>query len=299
MTKRVGVVIGRFQVPEITTGQSALIRHAQDHSDELVILLGSSPEMYTKRNPLPHWLRASLISNFYPRATILPLRDRENNELWSADVDRLLDAVCLGAEITLYGGRDSFLPHYVGRFPKQEHKTPYEETGTLVRAALKSADDTTYEFARGIIHAIENQFTRVMPVIDVAIMKPLDTRQHVLMGRKKSEEQPTGYRFVGGFVDPGDTTLEYAVIREVREETDCEISSPRYVGSYRINDWRYRNTPETVLTTLFKADYLWGHIQPKDDINELKWIPLDELLENTLPIHQVLVKALLEDRDKL
>jgi NADH pyrophosphatase NudC (nudix superfamily) len=36
------------------------------------------------------------------------------------------------------------------------------------------------------------------------------------------------------------------------------------------------------MTTLFKCNYLWGSIEPSQEISELKWFDLDENLLNLI-----------------
>jgi bifunctional NMN adenylyltransferase/nudix hydrolase len=69
--------------------------------------------------------------------------------------------------------------------------------------------------------------------------------------------------------------LEAAARRELLEETHIEVSSLEYVGSFLVDDWRYRNEVDKIMTTVFIARYMFGAIQPDDDIEELRWFQLD------------------------
>jgi nicotinamide mononucleotide adenylyltransferase len=52
---RVGVLIGRFQVPELTEGHKKIIDYVQEHHSQVVILLGRPDGVRsTKRNPFDH-----------------------------------------------------------------------------------------------------------------------------------------------------------------------------------------------------------------------------------------------------
>jgi 8-oxo-dGTP pyrophosphatase MutT (NUDIX family) len=73
-----------------------------------------------------------------------------------------------------------------------------------------------------------------------------------------------GIPLVGGFVDPNDSSLEAAARREVMKEAHIEIATVEYVGSYRVDDWRFLREVDKIMTTVFVADYKSGHIQPDD-----------------------------------
>ena len=92
------------------------------------------------------------------------------------------------------------------------------------------------------------------------------------LARKKND--PKGkWRFIGGFVDINkDETLEEAVKREVLEETNSlGVGEPIYIGSAKIDDWRYRNEQDGIMTSLFVIPYLFGAPKATDDIDELEW----------------------------
>ena len=51
-------------------------------------------------------------------------------------------------------------------------------------------------------------------------------------------------------------------VREVMEETGADIGQPRYVWSGIVDDWRYRDESDKILTTLFEAPYIFGPVKP-------------------------------------
>jgi bifunctional NMN adenylyltransferase/nudix hydrolase len=85
---------------------------------------------------------------------------------------------------------------------------------------------------------------------------------------------PADRRFRG----PTDASLEAAARREVMEEAHIEISTPVYAGSFLVDDWRYRHEVDKIVSTLFVAEYMYGAIQPDDDIEELRWFRLNRAL---------------------
>ena len=112
----------------------------------------------------------------------------------------------------------------------------------------------------------------------------------VLLGKRNSEPK---YRICGGFVNPRET-LEDAARREFREEAGVELTEPQYIKSFVVDDWRYRSEVDSITTSLFMAEIKDGTPVPGDDIDELRWFPLDgriiyELVEEHKPLVQYVV----------
>ena len=132
---KVGVVVGRFQVAELTEGHKALINQALSENNDVIIFLGSEQkDALSKRNPLPFEVRKNMIlsefKDFEYKISIYPLEDKHFFPLWVANLDSMI--ISLGEAIrptnfnpmgedtiisknvyTLYGGRDSFLKGYI------------------------------------------------------------------------------------------------------------------------------------------------------------------------------------------
>jgi len=152
---------------------------------------------------------------------------------------------------------------------------------------------------------VEKDFGVRYPVafhtVDAAITRPTNPpvevgvrgEEEVLLIQKHGE---TSWRFPGGFVDPGDFSAEFAVKREATEETGgMETGQPIYLGSFKIDDPRYRNSPHKIITSFFELRYLWGHEKAGDDAAQANWFKLSELKANPSlqnPIHKDLFEAL-------
>lgn len=133
----------------------------------------------------------------------------------------------------------------------------------------------------------------VFPTVDVAIYRDVDGRpvelQHNeakaigrewLLVRKPAEKL---WRLCGGFVDVADESFEMAARREVHEELGCEVGRLRYVGSFRVDDPRYREKLDKIVTALFVAAYVDGPIRPADDVGEAQWF-------STVDLNQIVVE---------
>lgn len=116
-----------------------------------------------------------------------------------------------------------------------------------------------------------NRYPTVFATVDVVIRKG----EKLLLGRKAHQSK---FRFVGGFTDPAlDNSYEDAAKREAKEETGIEVKTVKYLGSTRIDDPRYRNTPDCIITHLFEATEWSGEPVASDDIAELQWFDSKQL----------------------
>jgi bifunctional NMN adenylyltransferase/nudix hydrolase len=154
-----GVIIGRFQVPELTLGHKALIVKAYEHFDQVGFLLGCCPA--DKNNPLPFSARFHMLEEWDPvfvwAITDVPGYD----DIWSTAVDQTVAGLCNDheidpADVVLVGGRQSFIPHYSGGFPTLQIPVWVGRSGTQVREAVAQDIIDSDNFRKGIIWAVHN-----------------------------------------------------------------------------------------------------------------------------------------------
>ena len=265
--------------------ESVLAKH-----DKVVLFLGVSPTLSTKRNPLDFLSRKVMFEEQYGNriSVILPLNDKKSDEIWSKQVDtKIREAFPIGS-VVLYGSRDSFIPHYLGNHKVIELIPSSMVSATEIRNSVSKKVERTKEFRAGVIYACYNSFDLVHPVIDVAIMN--DDETQVLLGRKHQEDK---FRFIGGFADVSDENLEQTVRREAFEETGLDIGGITYIASMKVRDWRYRSDAErSIMTSFFKAKKVSGYAKGADDLAEVKWfnvadLKIDELVDEH---NQLLIK---------
>lgn len=293
--KSFGVIIARFQVPELHLGHAYLIKEVMKKHDQVVILLGIAGSLSTDINPLSFPIRKKMVQQHFPTVEVEGVYDIPDDHKWSEAIDKSLSKY-EGTPI-IYGSRKSFIPHYMGKHKITELQPLFERSGTDIRNELLDPVHTT-NFRAGIIHGIMNRPPIIYPTVDIAVFKTEEDRFNsgvkltsILLGRKPWEDL---YRFPGGFVEKHHESYLAAAIDEKNQETGMfEVSGWRYIGSCNIDDPRYRGTKDCIKTTVFACDYVFGAPNAADDIAEVKWFPWDtEIRKHVIEIHQPILTML-------
>ena len=290
-TSQHGVIIGRFQTPELHSEHIKLIQYVLDRHEKVILFLGVSTTLANKKHPMDFITRKYMIEEQFSvsKLTIMPLSDNKSDEIWSKQLDSKIKEIFPLGSVTIYGSRDSFIPYYKGVNKTLELQPDIFVSATDIRELASKKVISSPEFRAGIIYSVYNQFPIVYSTVDIAIIKD----DEILLGQKLNE---TEWRFIGGFVDLTDESDEAAAKRETLEETGLEVSELEYVCSMPVNDWRYRGMKDrSIMTRFFKAKYIFGCPTPQDDINALKWFKLTPELENILvEEHKKLFKKLIK-----
>jgi bifunctional NMN adenylyltransferase/nudix hydrolase len=269
-------IVGRWQVPDLTEGHRAIIDEIMKHHRKVIIFVGTHCFLGSTEDTLDYPSRQQMIQEHYPSAMVLPIATQYSDEVWSNNLDDLIRQVAPIGEVTLYGGRDSFIDKYTGKFRTIELDALSRPNGTEVR---REAGRTVLPDARwraGQIYLAQNQYPRTHLTVDIAAIREVDGVPHVLLGKKANRP---GWRFPGGFFDPTvDSSLEAAARRELYEEADINIQEMDYAGSFLIPDWRLRGT-DVILTAFFVGHYTHGPTgEAGDDLDGgIGWFAINEL----------------------
>jgi len=306
---QLGVVVGRFQVDELHKAHKALIDKAFDECAHVLVFVGTTVVRDSKKNPLDFLTRFQMLRNEYRNEfiSILPIADMADSKAWDATLDDKIKEYAMG-QVRLYSGRGGFHTGYAGAY--RVAVTVIDEindvAGTDIRAQLGKTILRTSDFRKGVIFANMNKYPKVHPTVDIAVLKKgnpdSEYYTHVALGKKPGE---IAWRFPGGFADPTDANFNAAAKREAREElgANLEIGHPEYLSNVKIDDWRYRNEEDKIITSFFKADYAWGYVEAGDDLEKADFIELDNLFINiennekpmVLAGHVTLLKILFEN----
>ena len=295
----IGVLVGRFQVHELHDAHKYLIDQVAENHKKVILFLGVPKVVGTKKNPLDFDTRKRMIQHHYPNIVILALPDFGDDKRWSQEMDKRIKEVYPIGEVLMYGGRDSFIPYYKnggGQFDCKELDQYTFVSGTEVRKMVSEQVKDSADFRAGVIYQSYNQYPKVHPCVDVAI---LDSNQEKLLLAKRPFED--GWRFIGGFSHPNDVSFEQTAKRKIREDVGINlvVSELKYIGSTVIPDWRYQSEEDKIITTLYKTVKGWGSIEPSDDVSELMWVDISELDKITIvKEHKILLEMFLENIKK-
>lgn len=289
-----GVIVGRFQVFELNEAHQKLIGEVQRQHSRIIVFLTSNPAP-SDYNPLDWAFRWKMFEEQYGEALeVLEMPDLPDDRIWSQELDRRILEQKVTGHVVLYGTADGLVERYSGRYPVEVMEAREEDfpEETTIEGAQSFRD-----FRAGVLYGIFSQFPTVYPTVDIAVFRHSDTE--LLLARKPNEAK---FRLPGGFTDPEDNSYEEAALRELGEECgSITIDSLHYLGSSRIDDWRYRGSRDGVMTHLYSCTLIDGDPEPSDDIAELRWFEVSKLnAEYFVPEHRVLwamLEAYLKDED--
>jgi bifunctional NMN adenylyltransferase/nudix hydrolase len=294
----IGCLCGRFQVHELHEAHHYIIDQVVKNHKKVILFLGVPKVVGTKKNPLDFESRKKMIQHHYPEIVILALPDFSDDKRWSQELDKRIKEVYPIGDILMYGGRDSFIPYYKnsgGQFSCQElDEYGTFVSGTEVRKMISSEVKESTDFRAGVIYQSYNQYPKVHPCVDIAIMDG----DKVLLAKRPYEDT---WRFIGGFAKPTDTSYENTARRKVSDDVglNLETTDLKYIGSAQVPDWRYQSEEDKIVTILFKTTKGCGRIEPSENVFELKFFNIKELNEGIIVNeHKILLKMLLEDLKK-
>jgi bifunctional NMN adenylyltransferase/nudix hydrolase len=255
-----------------------LIETVTTRHNKAVIVLGISPVLGSRRNPLDFQTRERMIKKEYPNVVVLPLPNHPIDAMWSSNLDKLLTDTFPGSKFMLYGSRDSFIPFYSGKLDVEQLPETGSFSSTILRDQISDRVLDSEEFRTGVIYAYSNTYLKVYPTVDIAVFRKNKTE--ILLGRKNIDNK---WRLLGGFSDPTDENYEAAAKRELTEECgEIDTTPMQYEGSFRVADWRYMSEADKIITCMFSTDYVSGETKGSDDIAEVKWFSLAEVNEMML-----------------
>ncbi|HEY1773990.1 MAG TPA: NAD(+) diphosphatase [Gammaproteobacteria bacterium] len=249
----------------------------------------------------PEWLKAALAD---AGTRYVPVRSGKNSYLWNHGAPRALLLDAAYAEILKpeafccvllgeIGGKPCFA---LGLEEKAMLPEARHDDMRSVSALLSDDDLALLGYARAMVNwQDQHRFcgrcgsfmlseraghersckrcgTRWFPRIDPAIIVLVTEGERCLLGRQAV--WPKGrYSTIAGFVEHGET-LEAAVTREVKEETDIEVREPRYQSS---QPWPYPSS----LMLGFRAEAVSTAIRCTDgELEHAAWFTRQEIADS-------------------
>lgn len=286
------VVVARMQSSHLHEGYMELFNYIRKlDPDRIILVLGDAPVYFTDTNPLNLEERISMIRELWPFLIIFHIADYPDDNVWSINLDKLLSRY---ENITLYGSRDSFIKSYSGKNKTFEVPMSVNISSTEIRKQIATSSPSLHNkfFREGIIYSTQNRFPIVYSTVDIA---PINVeRNRLLLGRKPGRQS---FCFIGGFVDKSDNNLEEAAQRELEEEViGIKNKGMYHLSSHKIDDWRYRNTKDSIMTNLFFTICEEEELKAGDDIGEVKWFNIEGFnLETLQKSHHILFESLIKN----
>lgn len=312
--QKCGVIVGRFQVPMLTSGHAALIDHVLRNNDRIIIIIGENHVRLDTKDPLPKNQITNSIKEFMSKEhqnseyCIGSVKDQHTNEYWSSLLDEQIKIKCggLNLDITLYGGRDSFLKSYLGKHKMEYFESGDPSSGTEIRNSIYSlesfndfSDVSPQEsFRMGIIKASSFLFPTSFQCVDIIAMVK-ETLEIVVIQKKGSKF----WQLPGGFVDVDDQSLEDAALRELKEETCLTGYNPCYMTSHRIDDFRYRGRRDKIMSSLFFVHLEKDSIikmQANDDAFSASLCSVRDIVSSKLPFlssHKDMIEKVFKEQN--
>ncbi len=144
---------------------------------------------------------------------------------------------------------------------------------------------------------MENKFAIAYHTVDIIPYTFIsDTEVKILLGQKPNSVK---YVTIGGFLDPTDDSAEMGAIRELNEEAgfSVELALLKYVGSAKIDDPRYKESTDKIITSLFCVEVPFSVLynsKAGDDIQAVELFNLHNLKGSEFEIISDHHKILLE-----
>lgn len=283
-----GILLGRFQVFELNEVHTKLIDSVRELHEHVHLFIGSNPAP-SDHNPLEWIFRAQMFEEDYGDSLpVHEMPDLPDDRIWSQELDRRIMELRPKGEVVIYGTDLDFVQRYSGKYETaileaNDDDFPEDAVGANV--------EHLRDFRAGVLYATLRRFPTVYPTVDIAVFR--NDNKEVLLARKENE---TKYRFPGGFADPTDDSFEMAAIRELMEECgEVEVEELTYLGSCKIDDWRYRGSMDSIMTHFYTCVITDGEPEPNDDISELRWFDVQKInAETFVPEHRPLFEMLVE-----
>lgn len=262
------VFIGRFQPFHL--GHQFVVSEALKQAKRVIILIGSSKQPKTLRNPWSfaerkQFIKLSFGAEDYQRLAIAPLLDDlYNDQNWIRSVQQTVNGiVCqyptsvgVAPKIGLIGHSKDHSSYYLSRFPQWPainvenfqnlSATPLREDYFAIgkipdgihplikqhlAEALSSSDYQHIAEEYIFIKTYQQGWANApYPPVFVTVDAVVIQSGHILLIERNARPGKGQLALPGGFLDPQER-LKDAVIRELREETKIKIPAPVLAGS--------------------------------------------------------------------
>ena len=320
MSKEYGtlVLIGRFQ--PLHNAHLEIIKRATALTDQLVIITGSSAQPRTYKNPFTSQERAQMIKAATGGLS-MQIHIEENvdtiynDQAWAVRVQGIVSKYrILGTKTAIIGHKKDESSFYLDMFPQWGY-VDIEEIEPLSAVNIRDlyfkqsfnsnfiknvVPQTTYDFLmnfrqteefqqiireREFVINYKKQYASLPypPIFSTADAVVIQSG-HVLMIRRRAEPGKGLWALPGGYVNANtDKSVESAMLRELREETQIKVPAPVLKGNIvrsKVFDAIDRSPRGRIITHAFHIVLPDGElpkVKGSDDAEKARWVPIAEV----------------------
>jgi bifunctional NMN adenylyltransferase/nudix hydrolase len=312
------VLIGRFQ--PIHNAHLEIIKRATALCDKLVIVTGSAAQPRTYKNPFTSAERARMIKAATGGLAMF-INVEENPDTMYNDQAWAVRVQALVAKHTKPGDRVGIIGHkkddssfYLDMFPQWafENVELIEFLSAVNIRDLFFKRDVNMSFIKGVVPASTFDFLMKFketqeyeqiirerefvinykkqyaslpypPIFSTADAVVIQSG-HVLMIKRRAEPGKGLWALPGGYVNANtDKSVEAAMLRELREETQIKVPAPVLKGSIvrsKVFDAVDRSPRGRIITHAFFIQLPDGElprVKGSDDAEKARWVPIAEV----------------------
>jgi bifunctional NMN adenylyltransferase/nudix hydrolase len=312
------VLIGRFQ--PIHNAHLEIIKRATALCDKLVIVTGSAAQPRTYKNPFTSNERARMIKaatgglNMFINVEENP-DTIYNDQAWAVRVQALVAKhTTAGDRVGIIGHKKDDSSFYLDMFPQWafENVELIEFLSAVNIRDLYFKRDVNMSFIKGVVP--ESTFNFLVefkstpeyeqiirerefvinykkqyaslpypPIFSTADAVVIQSG-HVLMVKRRAEPGKGLWALPGGYVNANtDKSVEAAMLRELREETQIKVPAPVLKGSIvrsKVFDAIDRSPRGRIITHAFHIQLPDGElpkVKGSDDAEKARWVPIAEV----------------------
>ncbi len=313
----IGIIIGRFQ--PFHKAHSALLNHALNNAARVIVVLGSSLQARSAKNPFSEAERMTMILSTLTkenqaRIKFITIRDHYDDEAWKQSLLLAIEAQCTQQEkIALIGFQKDASSYYLNFFPNWHfinitkqgeidgtklRKTYFEspEPQCMRSLFLNDLPPTTAQFLDEWQYSDEyknmkEEYLAIEQSKKIWGTGPFITTDtivqscnHVLLIKRKHSPGKGLWAIPGGFLDSHEKIIDCA-IRELQEETQIPLSKETFVNSLKkvdVFDHPNRSIRGRIITHAYYLNLnntSLPAVKGDDDASLACWIPISQLIE--------------------
>jgi bifunctional NMN adenylyltransferase/nudix hydrolase len=312
------VLIGRFQ--PIHNAHLEIIKRATALCDKLVIVTGSANQPRTYKNPFTSFERERMIKaatgGLSMQISIEANPDTiYNDQAWAVRIQSLVAKhTPFGDKVGIIGHKKDDSSFYLDMFPQWgfedvelieflsavDIRDLYFRNSVNYKFIKGVLPETTYDFLLDFAHTDEyrqiikeREFVETYkkqyaslpypPIFSTADAVVVQSG-HILMVKRRAEPGKGLWALPGGYVNANtDKSVEAAMLRELREETQIKVPAPVLKGSIvrsKVFDAIGRSPRGRIITHAFHIQLPDGElpkVKGSDDAEKARWVPIAEV----------------------